>query len=132
MMANLSKMRFQVAALLLCLTTACASPAANQNNAATPSASPSSAASASPNPAASPAASAAPSTGAALSKTQYLALLACYKASLGNSTSAVNAVNAHTTQVNAMTDAQFSQNLGTVFGASVKNYQDKANAAGCK
>jgi hypothetical protein len=135
MMANLRNIRFQLTALLLCLSAslvACATPAANQSNnnsnTSTPSASPSPGSSSAPTAAP----TAAPSTGGDLSKSQYLALLACFKASLGNSASALNAVAAHEFQVNSMTDAQFTQNLATVFGSSVKNYQDKASKAGCK
>lgn len=124
MMANLRNVRFPLAVLALCLSSsllACATANQSNTNGNTPSAAPST--SASP----------APTSGSAtLSKSQYLALLACLKTSLGNSASAVNAVNAHEFQVNSMSDAQFTQNLATVFGSSVKTYQEKASAAGCK
>lgn len=128
MMANLRNVRFPLAVLALCLSSsllACTTANQSNTNGNTPSAAPSTSAS--------PAPTSAPTSGSAtLSKSQYLALLACLKTSLGNSASAVNAVNAHEFQVNSMSDAQFTQNLATVFGSSVKTYQEKASAAGCK
>lgn len=77
-------------------------------------------------------ASAAPSTApvsGSVSRSQYLAQLNCYTGKLSGS--ALVAISGHKFQVESMTDAQFTQNLSTVFGSSVKTYQDKAVQAGC-